>query len=115
MPVAVSLCHVGARHTLMIRAAGEVRSCGGRHRGTASGRGRSSGVGQRDWVGLVHAELGRLLTCIRLSNEAEACFQRAKELYEKITDCAGSLERPGTDSDGILQGMLMPLATAYRI
>ena len=37
---------------------------------------------------------------------------RAKELYEKITDCAGSLERPGTDSDGILQGMLMPLATA---
>ncbi|KAL1660395.1 hypothetical protein GGF50DRAFT_106476 [Schizophyllum commune] len=38
-----------------------------------------------------------------LSNEAEACFQRAKELYEKITDCAGSLERPGTDSDGILQ------------
>lgn len=38
-----------------------------------------------------------------ISDEAEACFQRAKELYEKISDCAGKLERPMHDPDAILQ------------
>ncbi|KAL1744863.1 hypothetical protein HDZ31DRAFT_63668 [Schizophyllum fasciatum] len=63
------------------------------------GKAEASITQLQEEAGVVRALMNETEIC----DEAEACFQRAKELYERITDCAGSLERPGTDSDAILQ------------